>query len=131
MVYEMPRKKKDKGLPSHFSTRGKRLLTVREALEKKSIDPVVELIKIANKAQKEGDLNLASKIYIELNGFQHAKLKPFDPIERTEKLTRDLTLGEIQRMRERILDSEVGKMTEEQTTVIDVEPEDVDASDLI
>ena len=112
----------DQQKASHMGRGGKRLLNVREALEQSGENPVRNLMRIARKAEKENDLNCAAGIWKELQSYVQAKLKPYDPVERGQALSKQMTLDELQTLKKQLQDDTV--------KVID-KSEAIDASDLV
>ena len=81
----------------------KRIQSVLEVLQINGENPTANLIRLAIRAEKEGDLNLASRNWAEILGYIEAKRKPIDPIEQTEKLQRIATLEELLALKQAVL----------------------------
>ncbi len=79
----------------------KRTLAVEQKIKELGC-PFEGMARIADKAEKEGDLATAGRMYAELASYQAPKRKAIDPAERAQPGL-GLRLDQIQRLRERIL----------------------------
>ena len=104
-----------------YSSRKQAILTTREIVQTRGESPINHLIRLAYKAENEGDLNLASSNWKEIQAYLEPKMKAIDPIEQNEKRKQTATLAQLADIRTAILKGDVTTLPEE-SKVIDVQP---------
>jgi len=105
----------DKLITFTGSRKGKRFLTAKQVLEAQGQNPVMNMIRLAIRAEKEDKLNTAMRGWAEIQCYVEAKKKSIDPVEQLDRLNRMSTMQELQQIREKILEG----------TVLDAEYTDV------
>lgn len=81
----------------------KRTLAIQEILEWHQCDPFEGMVRVARKAEEEGDLATAGRLYAELAQYRESKRKAIDPLKLEERRQERLTLDELLQMRQKLL----------------------------
>ena len=90
----------------------KRLLTAREICELLGENPIRNIIRNANAAEKLGDHSTAVRGWQEVQSYLEAKRKPIDPAESALKHKQVATLEELTRIKTAILAGTVAAIDE-------------------
>ena len=93
----------NKAIVASGRRRGKRVLMTQEVLRNTGQNPIENIIRLARKAEKDGDYSNALRGWIEIQSYIEAKRKAVDPMEQDAKRKQAMTIKELEAIRDQLL----------------------------